>query len=110
MHSVAFGIPMSFVALGTGVALGLGTLWGVFRYPWVIAKLALLLSVMLVGGVILGPAENAAVDGTGGTARLIAGASWDILALLAATSLSVFKPGRALRRRRLPASGDTVLV
>src|SRR4051794_24390553 len=33
--SVAFGIPLSFVALGTGIALGLGSRWGVFRHPWV---------------------------------------------------------------------------
>jgi hypothetical protein len=99
MLSLTFGIPLSFVALITGVILGLGTRWGVFRYPWVIAKLALIVSVMLVGGLVLSPAEDAALDGTGGTGMLIAGATWDILALLAATSLAVFKPGRALRRR-----------
>jgi hypothetical protein len=99
MLSLTFGIPLSFVALITGVVLGLGTRWGVFRYPWVIAKLALLVSVMLVGGFVLGPAENAALDGTGGTGMLIAGATWDIVALLAAISLSVFKPGHALRER-----------
>jgi hypothetical protein len=100
MLSVVFGIPLSFLALGTGVALGLGTRWGVFRYPWVITKLALLVSVMIVGGVVLSPAENAALDGTGGTGMLIAGAIWDIVALTVAIGLSVFKPGHALRRRR----------
>ncbi len=98
--SLAFGIPLSFIALGTGIVLGLGSRWGVFRYPWVIAKLALLISVMVVGGAVLGPAENAALDGTGGSAALIAGASWDVVALTAAVALSVAKPGRALRRRR----------
>ena len=68
MLSVVFGIPFSFVALGTGIALGLGTRWGVFRYPWVIAKLALLASVMVVGGAVLGPAEDAALDGSGAPA------------------------------------------
>ena len=34
MLSVVFGIPLSFIALGTGIALGLGSRWGVFRYPW----------------------------------------------------------------------------
>lgn len=100
MLSLAFGIPLSFVALGTGIVLGIGTRWGVFRYPWVIAKLALLVSVMVVGGVVLGPAENAALDGDGGTGMLIAGSSWDIAALLVAIGLSVFKPGRSLRDRR----------
>jgi hypothetical protein len=108
MLSLAFGIPMSFVALGTGVILGLGTRWGVFRYPWVIAKLALLISVMAVGGFVLGPAEDAALDGTGGTGMLVAGATWDILALLTAITLSVFKPGRPLRLRSRPASAVSV--
>ena len=36
-----FGIPLSFLALLTGLALGLGTPWGVFRHPWVIVKLVL---------------------------------------------------------------------
>ena len=31
--SLVFGIPLSFGALLTGLALGLGTRWGVFRYP-----------------------------------------------------------------------------
>jgi hypothetical protein len=110
MLSLTFGIPLSFVALVTGVVLGLGTRWGVFRYAWVIAKLALLVSVMLVGGFILGPAENAALDGTGGTGVLIAGATWDIAALLAAISLSVFKPGRALRERPRTTARGTAIV
>jgi hypothetical protein len=112
MLSLVFGIPLSFLALGTGVALGLGTRWGVFRYPWVIAKLALLVSVLVVGGAVLGPAEDAALDGTGGTAMLVAGATWDVIALLAAISLSVFKPGRPVRRRvaRPVAAGLSVLV
>jgi hypothetical protein len=100
MLSVAFGIPLSFVALGTGIALGLGTRWGVFRYPWVITKLVLLVSVLAVGGLVLSPAEDAALDGTGGTAGLVAGATWDVVALTTAVALSVFKPGRRLRSRR----------
>jgi hypothetical protein len=40
MFSLVFGIPLSFGALLTGLALGLGTRWGVFTYPWVVGKLA----------------------------------------------------------------------
>jgi hypothetical protein len=36
---LVFGIPLSFGALITGVLLGLGTKWGVFRYPWVTTTL-----------------------------------------------------------------------
>ena len=57
MFSLVFGIPLSFGAIVTGVGLGLGTRWGVFRYPWVTAKLLLIVSVMVVGGVFIGPAE-----------------------------------------------------
>lgn len=106
MLSLAFGIPLSFIALGTGVALGLGSRWGVFRYPWVVTKLALLVSVMAVGGVVLGPAQDAALDRTGGSTALIAGATWDVAAVTLATGLSVFKPGRAIRSRRALAATD----
>ncbi len=98
--SLLFGIPLSFVALGTGLTLGLGTRWGVLRYPWVIAKLGLLVSVMAVGGLVLGPSENAARDGADATARLVGGAAWDVAAIATAVALSVFKPGRALARTR----------
>jgi len=38
----------------TGVALGLGSKWSVFSYPWVVAKLLLIVSVMIVGGMFIG--------------------------------------------------------
>ena len=50
MFSLVFGIPLSVGAILSGLALGLGSKWGVFRYPWVAAKLALIVSVMIVGG------------------------------------------------------------
>ena len=67
MFSLVFGIPLSLGALLTGVALGLGTCWGVFKYPWVTAKLALILSVLLVGAFVIGPASNQMLDGDGDT-------------------------------------------
>lgn len=99
MFSVAFGIPLSFTALATGLALGVGGKWGVLRYPWVTIKLALIASVILVGALVLGPAVETMRSGAGGAeARVLAGASWDVLALLVATGLSVYRPGRARRR------------
>ena len=99
MFSAVFGIPLSFTALVTGVTLGLSSKWGVFRYPWVTAKLALILSVILVGAFVIGPATTEMREG-GGDAEtlLIVAAAWDVLALTVATTLSVFKPG-GLRRR-----------
>jgi hypothetical protein len=95
LFSIAFGIPLSFGSLLTGIAIGLTGKWGVLRYPWTIAKLLLIVSVILVGSFVLGPSVEAMRNGTGGTeARVIAGAAWDVAALLLATGLSVYKPGR----------------
>jgi hypothetical protein len=98
MFALGFGIPLSFLALVTGLALGLGTSWGVFRYPWVVAKLVLIVTVIVVGAVVLRPLlfdDNRAND-----TALIAGAAWDVAALATATALAVFKPGRAAWKRR----------
>jgi len=99
MFSLAFGIPLSFASLLTGIALGIGTRWGVFRYPWVTIKLALVVTVLLVGGLVIGPASSQMLDGDGDTTgRLIAAAAYDVVALTAATALAVVKPGKAFRR------------
>lgn len=98
MFSTFFGIPLSVGTLVSGIALGLGTKWGVFRYPWVVAKLALIVSVMVVGGAVIGPAEDAMMrGGADASGQRIAAAAYDVLALAVATGLSVFKPGRPLR-------------
>ena len=89
-----FGIPLSFLALLTGIALGLGTPWGVLRYPWVVIKLILIVTVIVVGATILRPVL--ADDADAGSGPLIAGAAYDVAALTAATALAVFKPGRRL--------------
>ncbi len=99
MFSLLFGIPLSFGALLSGLVLGLGTRWGVFKYPWVTTKLALIVSVVLVGAFVIGPASNQMLDGDGDTTgRLIAAATYDVIALTLATGLGVFKPGRPFRR------------
>ena len=95
MFTVLFGIPLSMTALATGVLLGLASKWGVVKTGWVAVKLVLLLGVILVGALVLGPGTDAMRHGDGGAgARLIAGSAYDVLALLAATGLSVFKPRR----------------
>jgi len=96
-----FGIPLSFLALLTGIALGLGTPWGVFRYPWVITKLALIVTVIVVGATLLRPALDGSTAGHDAT--LVIGSAYDVAALTAATALSVFKPGK----RRAYAARDT---
>src|SRR4051812_4122329 len=105
MFTVLFGIPLSFISLVSGTVLGLGSKWGVVRHGWVAAKLALQVSVILVGALVLGPGTDAMREGTGDAgARLIAGSAYDVAALLLATGLSVFKPRRRTRR---PAPSPT---
>ena len=102
MFSIVFGIPLSMLTLATGIALGLGTKWGVLRHRWVTAKLLLVVSVILVGSFVIGPSLALMQDGTGGReTTLILAAGWQVLALMLATGLSVFKPGG--RRRARPA-------
>ena len=103
MFSVMFGIPLSLGTVISGIALGVGTTWGVFQYPWVVAKLSLIMSVMLVGAFAIEPAEDAMLRGGGdATGQLIAAGAYDVLALAVATQLSVFKPGRPSRLRSRP--------
>ncbi len=100
MFSAMFGIPLSFIALGSGVLLGLGTKWGVLRHAWVAVKLGLLVSVIVVGALVLGPNTAAMRAGDGGSGTtLIIGAAYDVLALSLATGLSVFKPRPRLSAR-----------
>ena len=106
LFAFAFGIPLSLAALATGLALGWTSSWGVLRTPWVAAKLALLVSVIAVGALVLGPGVAARLDGGGSAAAPIAGATWDVAALALATGLSVFRPGRP-RARRAQAAGSS---
>jgi Predicted integral membrane protein (DUF2269) len=111
MFPVLFGIPLSFVSLGTGVALGLGSKWRVLRYRWVTAKLVLLVSVILVGALVLGPQTEAMAAGRGGSEPMLALASaYDVIALCLATGLSVYKPGRARDRRAARRRRESVPV
>lgn len=93
MFSLVFGIPLSFIALLSGLALTRMTKWGVRRHRWVTTKLLLIVSVILVGAFVIGPTSNALRSGDGGGEWvLVAASAWDVLALSVAVGLSVYKP------------------
>ncbi len=95
-----FGIPLSFTALFSGLALALGGKWGLFRYPWVTAKLGLLVATIFSGALLIGPSADRLMHGAAdGSTVLIAGAVLNVVALATATALSIYRPGKARRVR-----------
>ncbi|QYX76162.1 hypothetical protein [Streptomyces akebiae] len=105
-------VPLAGASLVTGVVQSLGTVWGLLRHYWVIAKLlitvvatvVLLVHMQPVGHLADAAARAALADGEleGMRIQLIADAAAALVVLLAAASLSVFKPRgvTALGRRR----------
>ncbi|MFD5058978.1 hypothetical protein [Streptomyces sp. NPDC058394] len=111
-------VPFSVASLLTGLVQSLGTVWGLLRHYWVIAKLLITVIATLVLLVHMQPvghladaAERAALAGgelEGMRIQLIADAAAALLVLLTAAALSVFKPrgvtryGRRRRREQTP--------
>lgn len=95
LFAFMFGIPLSFAALITGLWLTFITKWKLLQYPWVTIKFLLIISVILIGALVLKSGMDAMLSGGGGAERkLIAGASYDVVALTIAVILGVFKPGK----------------
>ena len=95
-------VPLSIATLATGLIQSLGTPWGLFRYYWVTAKLGLtvLATIILlvhtqpIGRVAAFAAERALDSGDLRQLRiqLVADAGAALIALVVATTLSVYKP------------------
>ena len=111
-------VPFSAASLLTGLVQSLGTVWGLLRHYWVIAKLlitvgatVLLLVHMQPVGHLADAAARAALTGgqlQGMRIQLIADAAAALAVLLTAAALSVFKPrgvtryGRRRQREQVP--------
>ena len=108
-------ITIGLLCLATGVVLGLGTKWGLARYWWVAAKLALNVLLVVLVPVALRPeviekAEQGRRFVSGEAASLAVG---DLVfppivsptLLLVAFVLAVFKPWGRIRRHRAPKRG-----
>jgi hypothetical protein len=93
-------VPLAHASLLTGLALSLGTAWGIFRHYWVVAKLALtvlatgvLLTYMTTFGQMAGVAGDPGTDLA--TVRNPSPLVHGVLALgvlFASTWLAVYKP------------------
>ena len=104
MELVTWGVivPFSLATLLTGIVQSLGTTWGLFRYYWIVAKLALTILatiILLVHTQPIGRVAALAAERVLSGAdlhqlriQLIADAGAAMVALLVATTLSVYKP------------------
>jgi hypothetical protein len=106
-QSAVFGIPLSFLALGSGIGLGLRTRWGVLRYRWTTAKLTLIVLVIANGALEIGPTTSARLRGDGSAWWLVAVLGTSAAMLACAAVLSVYKPGGRLRARAAPSAAGT---
>ncbi len=108
----------NFGTILTGIALSITTKWGLVRYYWVVAKIAIAVGILVMAfGFLHDNLESAAHEAavlaaTGGTAAQISGASdvvlWGfgvaLLSLVGALLLSLYKPGGRIRRRQATGS------
>ena len=118
MHLVTWFVivPFCIAALVTGLIQSLGTRWGLFRHYWIVTKLGLTVIATLILLVHTQPIGQVAAFAASSTLapddlgririRLIADAGAALMALLVATTLSVYKPwGMTSYGRRVTASG-----
>ncbi|CAH1214655.1 hypothetical protein PAECIP111893_03829 [Paenibacillus plantiphilus] len=115
-------VPVAFASLLTGVALSLGTRWGLFRHYWILFKLlfTVLAVVMLVAYIQeLSHAASIASKSTLSNTEIsilkdsihIVHPSGGLLIVLVATVLSVYKPKGMTRhgwRKQLEIKSSTV--
>jgi uncharacterized membrane protein len=105
--TLSLGIPLSFIALASGVLLAATSKWGLFGYWWVTAKLALLVGVIVIGATVTGAGIDTMLAVTEHEAPAASGARWTVVAaagtqaamVLTAGALSVFRPGGPIRTR-----------
>jgi hypothetical protein len=95
-------VPLSFASLLTGIVQALGTTWGLFRHYWILIKLLLNILATVILLLHTQPIDRlaAAVARTTLSStdlrpvriQLVVDAGAALLALLVATTLSVYKP------------------
>lgn len=109
----SLGIPLSFIALASGILLATTSKWGLFGYWWVTAKLTLLVAVIVIGATVTGASIDTMLDVTEREAPSASGARWTLVIaaatqgamVLTASVLSVFRPGGPIRNERQSRRG-----
>jgi Predicted integral membrane protein (DUF2269) len=104
--TLSVDIPLAVITLLGGLVLALTSKWRIFRYWWVMGKLALYLTTVTVGVTLIGPSIDTMLDvtevsnpGENSTRwTLVALAGVQATMLIAAAALGVFKPARRTRR------------
>lgn len=99
-----FGIPLTLIALTSGLMLATGSGPVGLRRFWVRAKLLLVLAVIGIGALLLAPVAFPSGQ-DGGAAGAVVGSALDVAALLSAVWLAVFKPNPS--GGRAAASAET---
>jgi hypothetical protein len=87
-----FSVPLGLVAVATGVLLGLGTLWGLVKHWWVIAKIVIAVVVIITDPLLIARAAHHAVVTGNAPSWLYGPTIAHVVVLATATVLSVFKP------------------
>ena len=95
-------VPLSLVSLLTGLIQALGTKWGLFRHYWIVFKLVINVVSTFLLLVHMQPITHLADVAAQTTlasgdyyllrVQLVVDAGYAVVALLAATALSVYKP------------------
>jgi hypothetical protein len=101
-------VPVGLASFATGVALGMGTTFGLVRHWWVVAKIAIAGAVVVTDAVLVGRvAHDALVSGRAPT-PLFGSTIAHVVMLGVATFLSVFKPRGRTPWGRRRAGADPV--
>jgi hypothetical protein len=95
-------LPLAFVSLLSGVVSSIGTNWGLFRHYWVLLKLLISIFITIVLlihtqpiDLLAGVAANRAASGADFESQqlmMVTASSAALVALIALTVLSVYKP------------------
>lgn len=100
-------VPLAHASLLSGVAISLGTRWGLFRHYWVVAKLAITLVATIVLLVYMSTFNQMAATAGDPMAELwrvrnpspVVHSILALLALILATVLGIYKPFGEIRWR-----------